>query len=143
VFQNRVAVPVGWRAVDVPAGGRLDAMPAADGSGALHLLAGPTTSASWRAKVILSTGRYRFSAEARTARTQKLPFGKNHGATLEVAGVRGTRGAWLTGDTPWIPLQVDFEVSEPEAEVELICAFRASAGEAWFRTDSLRLEQRP
>ena len=141
-FENGIAAPGGWRKVAEPAGGRLDHSPAPDGRAALHLLAGPTTSASWRAKVLLTPGRYRFEGLARTAGVKPLPFGRNHGASLGVVGPKTARPQFLVGETGWTKLEVEFELLDRDAEVDLQCALRASAGEAWFAAASLRLVRR-
>ena len=130
-----------WRPVDVPDGGKLEQAKAPDGRAALRISAGPVTSASWRAKVLLQTGRYRFEGASRTAGVKPLPFGKNKGAGLRVSSAKAAGPHQLTGDSPWIPLSIDFELTAPETEVELLCELRASAGEAWFDLESLRLVQ--
>lgn len=146
-FENGVARPGGWRAVDEPAGGRLDHAPTPDGRAALHVRAGPTTSASWRAKVLLAPGRYRFEGLARTAGVKPLAFGKNHGASLGVVGTKTSRPQLLAGETAWMKMEVEFELRGRENEVDLVCSLRASAGDAWFDAESLRLvrldDQRP
>src|SRR6185436_18253752 len=114
-----------------------------DGRGALHVLAGATTSASWRAKVLLGPGQYRFEGQARTAGLKPLPFGKNNGAALEVSGIRGSRPRWLTGDKGWTKLEVDFEILKNEQELDLICGLRAAGGEAWFDLETLKLRRIP
>jgi hypothetical protein len=138
-FEDGVARPGGWRAVDEPAGGRLDHAPAPDGRAALHVRAGPTTSASWRTKVLLAPGRYRFEGLARTAGVKSLAFGKHHGASLGVVGTKSSRPQLLSGETAWMKLEVEFELRGRETEVDLVCSLRASAGEAWFDAASLRL----
>ena len=141
-FENGIATPGGWRPVDEPAGGKLDRVPAPDGRAALHLVAGKATSASWRAKVLLAPGRYRFEGQARTRGLKPLPFGKNNGAALEVSGVRSSRPRWLTGDSGWTKMEVDFEIVGREQEVDLSCGLRAGAGEAWFDLGTLKLRVR-
>ncbi len=138
-FENGIARPVGWRAVDVPVGGQLDRAAAPDGRAALHLRAGSTTSASWRAKVLLAPGRYRFEGVVRTAGVKPLPFGKNHGASLGVVGAAASRPQLLAGETAWTKVELEFELHGREAEVDLLCSLRASAGDAWFDAESLRL----
>lgn len=137
-FENGVARLRSWRPGDEPMGGNLE-QTMANGRAALRIQAGPKTAASWRTTVWLEPGRYQFEGLARTAGVKPLPFGKNHGASLGVTGrkVSGTR--MLTGDTDWTKLQTEFEVLEHETEIELICPLRASAGNAWFDLDSLRL----
>jgi hypothetical protein len=142
-FENGIAKPIGWRPTDKPAGGKLDAIPAPDGRLSFHVRAGPTTSASWRAKLLLAPGRYRFGGRVQTARLKPLPFGRHHGAALDVSGSKPSGVHWATGDSGWTPLEVTFEIRGRETEVDLVCALRASAGEAWFDADSLRIERLP
>jgi len=137
-FTGNTAPLTGWQPVDVPEGGSLT-QASADGKAVLAIVAGPVTSASWRTKVILLAGRYRFEAAVKTSRVAALPFGKNHGAALRVSGATATRTARPLGDTGWTTLGTEFEVKEREKEVELICELRASRGTAWFETSSLRL----
>jgi spore coat protein H len=139
-FEDHVAVVSGWQPVDVPDGGSLTRT-TDEGKPALAIAAGPVTSASWRTKVLLPRGRYRFDATLRTSHVEALPFGKNHGATLRVSGAMGIRPQALLGDKPWTTLSLPFEVKEREQEVELICELRARRGTAWFAADSLRVFQ--
>ncbi len=136
-FTNGVAGVTGWRMVDAPAGGKLDQAKSPDGRTALHIRAGPVTSASWRATVLLEPGRYRFEGRASSAGVRALKFGKNSGAGLRVAGVAVAKPQPLTGDSPWTKLAVEFDAGPDGAE--LICELRASAGEAWFDAESLQL----
>jgi spore coat protein H len=140
-FRNGVASLNGWKALDVPKGGSLSQSRTPDGKTALLIRAGPTTSASWRSKVKLARGRYTFEGMAKTEGVAPLTFGKVHGATLRVQGT-GREGTNLVGTTGWQKLTQEFEVTEPEQELELICELRASAGQAWFETESLRLRRR-
>ena len=142
-FTEGVATVGGWQAVDVPAGGALSASGRADGKRALSIQAGPVTSASWRAKVLLPPGAYRFEGAVKTSAVVPLKFGRNHGAGLRVAVSGLARSALLQGDQPWTRTQVSFSTSAREQEVELICELRASGGEAWFELDSLRLVRVP
>jgi spore coat protein H len=138
-FQDQTATVTGWQPMDVPAGGSLVQTNAADGKNVLAIHAGPVTSASWRAKVLLSRGKYRFEALARTIGAEPLKFGKNHGATLRVVGATFTRPSALLRDTAWTKLQAPLEVTEKEKEVELVCELRASKGTATFDLPSLRI----
>ena len=139
-FQEGVAKISGWQAVDVPDGGNLTTT-SADGRSAFTIVAGPVTSASWRAKVLLPSGRYQFEAIAKSSGVEPLPFGKNHGVTLRVVGAKAPRPQPLLGDKPWSPLSTRFEVTQREAEIELVCELRARKGTAWFEAGSLRLSQ--
>ena len=67
-----------------------------------------------------------------------LPFGKNQGAGLRVAD-KTLKAINFTGNSNWKKLAVEFQVDRVEEDVELVCELRASAGQAWFEKDSLRL----
>ena len=128
-----------WRPVDAPKGGALEQAKTSDGRTTLRISAGPVTSASWRAKVLLIAGSYRFEGAVRTAAVQPLAYGKNKGAGLRVSTAKLAAPHQIIGDSPWKDLKVEFELSAPETDVELLCELRASAGEAWFDAESLRL----
>jgi hypothetical protein len=141
-FQGEVGRPDDWMAVEAPAGATLERAQAPGGGAALHIVAGPRTLASWRTKALLDPGRYRFEGRARVAGVKPLSFGIHQGAGLRIAGgVRQT--ANLVGDSAWQSLAVQFQVEKAAREIELICELRASAGEAWFDLDSLRIVRLP
>ena len=137
-FTDEIARLEGWRATNLPDGGKLDKA-SADGKACLHVQAGPKTSASWRTTVWLTPGRYRFEARARSVGVKGLPFGRTSGVFLSVPGRNGSNVAPLTGDHDWTPLRVEFDLAKEEQEIELLCSLRARAGEAWFDLESLRL----
>jgi len=141
-FENGVAKLSGWQFFDFPAGGSMMQTNTSDGKRALMIRAGPVTSASWRTKVLLPRGEYRFEGSVRTASIEPLAFGKNHGAMLRVTQVPAARPPPLLGTQPWKALQVLFEITEREQELELVCDLRGRAGTAWFDLESLRLVQR-
>jgi len=137
-FTNGVARLVDWRATNPPDGGMVDKASVA-GKAALRIQAGPRTSASWRTKVWLEPGRYRFEGRTRVVGVKPLPFGRTSGVFLSVPGRNGLSTAPLTGDHDWTPLQVEFDLAKEEQDIELLCNLRAQAGEAWFELESLRL----
>ena len=139
-FQAGVGRPEGWLPVEPPAGGTLDRATGPGGLSALHIVAGPQTLASWRTQALLQPGRYRFEGRARVAGVKPLPSGIHQGAGLRIGG--GVRqGANLVGDSSWQPLAAQFQVEKTARQIELICELRASAGQAWFDLDSLRIVQ--
>ena len=142
-FTDGVAALAGWQAVDVPAGGALSASATVEGKRALSIQAGPVTSASWRTKVLLPPGAYRFEGAFKTSVVTPLQFGRNHGAGLRVAAPGLARSPLRQATQPWTPAQVVFTTGAREQEVELICELRASGGEAWFDLESLRLVRVP
>jgi hypothetical protein len=139
-FRAGLGRPEGWTAFDAPAAGTLERAKAPGGLSALHIVAGPQTLASWRAKALLEPGRYRFEGRAKVAGVKPLPSGAHQGAGLRIGG--GLRqAANLIGNSSWQLLAAQFQVEKATREIELICELRASAGEAWFDLDSLRIVQ--
>src|SRR5205085_9855431 len=113
-----------------------------DGKAILRIRAGPITSASWRAGVLLARGRYRFEGLVRTKAVEPMKFGKNQGASLRVLSLPEA-SAHLTGDQEWNLLRLEFEIVPLEQQIDLLCELRARRGEAWFDLDSLRLLRIP
>jgi hypothetical protein len=74
-----------------------------------------------------------------TAGVKPMSYGKTQGASLAVRGAKTSATHFLTGDTNWTKLQTDFDISTPQTEIAFLCSLRASAGDAWFDLDSLRL----
>ena len=110
----------------------------AEGRTALHIRAGPKTGASWRCKVLLRAGRYRFEGMMRTVGVEPLPFGRVQGASLRLLG-QTNQAPPLLGLSGWKKSETSFEIKQPTQLVELMCELRARAGEAWFDLDSLCL----
>ncbi len=138
-FFARVAKLTDWHEHSDRAAARLDR---ADDSGkaTLHIAALGNCTASWRAKVLLEGGSYRFEGLARCAHvTPTRDDQKGEGAGLRISGTAQPRANKLAGDSPWMRLDFEFEVASPLDSIELVCELRATQGEAWFDTDSLVL----
>ena len=95
-----------------------------------------TVVGSWRTRVILPQGRYIFDGRVRTV---DVPESKDpsQGAALRISG--GQRRASITGSTDWRKLEYEINADQGVTDLELVCELRASRGEAWFDTDSLRI----
>jgi hypothetical protein len=108
---------------------------------ALHLVAFQRgTAASFRTSRNLPAGSYRFEAKARTAAVSAPDNGPpGRGVGIRISGL--SRETFLVGNTPWTPLQFDFELDE-DREVEFVIEIRADRGEAWFDLSSLKLSGR-
>ena len=135
--EARVAV---WRAESMAGDAKLDRTTESDGRRTLHIRTSSATFASWRSKLLLEGGRYRFEGFARAAgvvSTQNEK--KGEGAGIRISGSEKPRSNKLSGDAPWQKLEYEFAVAAPSDEVDLVCELRASQGEAWFDPDSLRL----
>ena len=138
-FFDRVAKLSDWREQSDPAAARLDQADD-NGKATLHIAALGNSTASWRAKVLLERGNYRFEGFARCARvTPTRNDQKGEGAGLRISGTTQPRANKLAGDSPWKRLAFEFEVAPAVDSVELVCELRATRGEAWFDTDSLVL----
>ncbi len=93
--------------------------------------------ASWRTRVALNAGKYRFTGQARCAGVDPQSNETGSGAGLRISG--GKRRNKLTGDADWTALEDEFVVEIDGDEVELVCELRANRGEVWFDAPSLRL----
>jgi len=101
----------------------------------LHIAAAHgRVAASWRTRLQLSPGRYRFDGEVRLQGV--APENAQAGAGLRVSGERPKHE--VSGSTDWRPFAYEFQVGG-EREVEFICELRALAGEAWFDADTLEV----
>ena len=128
----------GWMKVDEVSSAKMECSKSPDGIAALHIIAAPETAASWRTKAFLSPGRYRFEGKAKVGGVKPLPFGRHQGVGLRVSGSE-RQATNLIGDSSWRVLATEFQVNSNMSEVEFICELRASAGEAWYDVNSLRV----
>lgn len=104
-----------------------------DGRKVLQVAAGPGGGVgAWRTRVLLEAGAYRFEGNARTR-----GVGRAGGVTLRISGTRDL--SIQASDDEWSLFSCSFAISQPLAEIELICEMRAGRGEAWFDLESLRL----
>lgn len=105
----------------------------------LRITAGPSGHcvASFRTKVVLPTGTYRFAtfAKAENIKTSQEHIGI--GAGIRISGSQRTNQ--LEGTHDWKLLVYEFKIEEPTREVELVVELRATAGTVTFREDSLKL----
>jgi len=95
--------------------------------------------ASWRARVLLDGGKYRFEGRARAEHINPVATSSGGGGGLRISG--GKRTKKLEGDAPWTQLDYEFEVPSGGLEVEFVCELRATKGAIWFDRDSLRLKR--
>jgi hypothetical protein len=136
---NGIARPKGWQSKKVQ-GELIFDQPKVDGKATFHLLVAQDNAiGSWRTKVLLEEGRYRFEALARTVHVAPLTnkVEQGNGVGIRVSGEKRTNA--LTGDLAWTLLEHEFEVVPGAEEKELVCELRARQGEAWFDVSSLRL----
>jgi spore coat protein H len=95
--------------------------------------------ASWRARVLLDGGKYRFEGRARGEHIASQASDIGAGAGLRISG--GKRTNKVEGDAQWTQLDYDFELPPGGLEVEFVCELRASKGAVWFDRDSLHLKK--
>ena len=109
-----------------------------EGKSVLHIKAASEgTVASWRLRVSLPAGKFRFTGEARAERIVVNSNDPQAGAGLRIS--RDKLAGKLTGDAAWTKLEHLFETTYDGEEKELVCELRARQGEVWFDAQSLRL----
>ena len=97
---------------------------------------------SWRTRVSLEPGSYRFEGLVKTSGVVSAKDEKGEGAGLRISGTTIPRQNHVTGSTNWQKLEFDFSIPPALQDVELVCELRAMRGEAWFDPDSLKLLRR-
>jgi hypothetical protein len=112
-----------------------------DGRKCLHLRATGDANASWRTRVTVPAGKFRFEAQMKTHGVDPLPVASGEGAGVRVSG--GSRKApnALKGDVPW--QRVSYDIDSQGGDVVLVVELRARAGEVWVDRKSLRLVRAP
>jgi len=95
--------------------------------------------ASWRSRVVLNAGKYRFEGKARCAGIDPRTSSSGSGAGVRISG--GKRTNKLEGSKDWTLLQYEFEVPSDGQEVEFVAELRANKGKVWFDRESLRLKK--
>lgn len=128
-----------WARQDAAESARLDQVQDRDGRAMLTIVAQRETTASWRSRITLTEGHYRFEARARAAGIKPLKDEKGEGAGIRISGTEQPRANSLAGDSDWKRLEFEFTVDGGWGEIELVCELRAQAGQVWFARDSLLL----
>ncbi|HEU0009311.1 MAG TPA: CotH kinase family protein [Verrucomicrobiae bacterium] len=132
-----VAQLTGWRPLKRSGDAVLD-LAQSEGRSVLHIKsAGEGAVASWRLRVSLPAGQFRFTGDARAERLVVDSNDPAAGAGLRISG--GKLAGKLTGDAAWTTLEHSFEAAYEGEEKELVCELRARQGEVWFDAQSLRL----
>lgn len=96
-------------------------------------------SASWRKRVLLPRGRYRFEARVRLEQVRAREQDPQSGAALRISGGEAQLRALGNADAKL--LQYEFAVEEEQLLVELVAELRAHGGRALFDAASLRLRR--
>ena len=137
-FGSAEVAPLGgWSSVTnfgAPMTGRAESV---DGKPVLRIAARGVSVASWRTRVLLEEGRYRFEGRMHTRNVAGDSRDSWAGAGLRVYGKPSPRKT--QGNSDWKEVACEFDVPEGMHGVELICELRAHQGEVWFDQDSLRL----
>jgi hypothetical protein len=92
------------------------------------------TAGSWRTRLQLERGSYRFEGEIRVKDVQ--PMVEESGAGLRISGGRPVRE--LSGSADWRPFAYQFRIGESR-EVEFVCELSALEGDAWFDAQKLQV----
>jgi len=108
-----------------------------EGQDALYLGVKDNSICSWRTHITLEEGVYRFEGKIRTREVRPASGEPGAGAGLRISG--GAVRAELSGTQDWQKYTYTFRVSQGGGDVETVCELRASGGEAWFDTSSLRV----
>jgi spore coat protein H len=133
-----VAMLASWRAHNPQGVALLDKTTEA-GAPALHIRASYPGSVSWRTRVLLDAGQYRFEGRIRTAGVGGYRSERGEGAGLRISG--SPRPNRLAGDSDWKIVSFNFPVQGFAREVELVCELSAGRGQAWFDLNSLKLRK--
>ena len=135
--EDGIAPLSGWTTL-TNAGRPLLAQSDAEGRAVLYIRAAQGASvASWRTKVMLEEGHYRFEGRMQTKGVVTDPRDRRAGAGLRAyakPALNKTRG-----DSEWRDVAFEFDVPEGLRDIDLVCELRAAQGEVWFDAQSLRL----
>lgn len=104
-----------------------------DGQNLLQIDTPRGGTCSWRTRVLLGSGQYRFEGRAKVNEE-----GVGSRVSLRISG-SAPLSREVAIHTDWIPLEYSFSVDGLVSEVVLVCEFSGSRGKAWFDLDSLRL----
>lgn len=138
-FQNGAARVTQWQIENEQGIAQLEKTKDADGRETLNIRVAEQTVASWRARVRLAPGQYRFEALARTAGVEAVQDAVGAGAGIRISGSRRSDSEKLGRDTPWQSLRYEFDVASADEDITLVCELRARKGQVWFDAGSLRL----
>jgi hypothetical protein len=101
----------------------------------LHIKTEENGAASWRSKVRLERGQYRFQGKLKIQGIVLASDDPRAGVGLRIS--RRKFPEKLSGDADWSWAGFDFEVQQDQSDVELVCELRAEQGDAWFDLKTL------
>lgn len=129
--------PTGWQTVRQSGEAALD-IGEQEGRSVYFIKAGKGGCiASWRTRVLLPAGRYKFTAQARATQIEPAGSESGIGAGVRISGDQ--RKNKLVGDAGWTTVEHEFAVVDGGEEKELICELRAAKGAVHFDAASLRI----
>lgn len=136
--ENWVAVP-DWAAS--PEGDAKLETREVQGRTILIIETGPSKNcvASFRSKVLLAKGRYRFEAKVRPSGIKPMNDNKGAGAGVRLGSADRLNANRVIGTGNWVTVAYPFEVTETQGEVELVAELRSTAGGAMFDAGSMRI----
>jgi spore coat protein H len=94
---------------------------------------------SWRTSVWLEKGKYRLEGRLKTQGIVADPGDPRAGAGVRLGSNRPLK--YILGDSDWKPLDYEFTIADSLSEVQLVCEFRGSEGQAVFDARSLHLKR--
>jgi spore coat protein H len=95
------------------------------------------TIASWRSRITLPAGTYRFAAMVKGDKIESQPDSNGTGAGIRISGRERTNS--LVGTSDWKLISFEFTIDQPRQEVELVAELRATAGMVQFKEDAMRI----
>ncbi|MBM4016340.1 MAG: hypothetical protein FJ293_15430, partial [Planctomycetes bacterium] len=98
-------------------------------------------AASWRKKVLLPQGKWRFSASVKCDDIAPIDGSSTSGAQLRIGGAERRGG--IVGACGFTDVTFDFEVAEAVRLVELIAELNAAGGACWFDVANMRVTKLP
>ena len=93
---------------------------------------------SWRTRITLPAGEYRFEGRGQVRDVQSSPDGTGLGLGLRISGSQRTSG--LTGTTGWEDQSFGFRL-DFDSEVELVAELRARRGSGMFDSTAFKLRK--
>jgi spore coat protein H len=129
-----IAVIGGWKQRNAVTGSQYNEVIGPDKKKYLQIVGdGASSSASWRTRAMLPTGKYRFEGMVRT----KSAAQNGTTVVLRISGARDVQP--IQADAGWVKCGYEFEIEEAIADIELVAEMRPAAGEVWFDANSLRI----
>jgi len=130
----------GWKPRTEDGAGRAERVETANQSPELKLELRNAGQISWRTRVALPAGRYRFEGRGQTRNVLASNDGTGAGLGLRISGSQ--RNSGLTDTTDWKPLSFEFS-TDSDSEVELVAELRGRRGTGSFDASAFQLRKLP